>query len=267
MVLKRDGQASVTRVGLLIAFVALAVFVGSPTVALGAQQENAHAYAYWNLSADGGIWNVDQSIQVRDPARATFWAGNWQWNNTSLSGGGYFGLQKNGSRFDGTSGSTAIFSVWNATGARGPGCGTFGNEGIGYSCRIAYPISSDRMYRLRLWRVEADSSGQWWGAWVKDLSTGVEQWIGTIRAPLNATAVARYVNFTEYFGDAVATPDLVPRSVADYTQPGANQQGEGRYAATGTFTGSTVGSGTTGSVRLVNLGWTNAARIVMGGGG
>ncbi len=235
--------------------------------ASAAQQQNAYAYAYWNLSASGGIWNVDQNIQIRKTAASTYWAGNWQWNNTDPSGGGYFGLQKNGLRFDGTSGGTAIFSVWSATGARGPGCGTFGGEGTGYSCRLAYPIHTDRMYRLRLWRQEADSSGQWWGAWVKDQATGVERWIGGIRAPLNATAVSRYVNFTEYFGSAVPTNSDVPRSIADYTQPGANQQAEGVYEAVGSFAGSTVGSSTTGTVTLISLGWTNAARIIMGGRG
>ncbi len=233
--------------------------------ALAAQQQNANAYAYWKLSAGAGIWNVDQNIQIRQSAASTYWAGNWRWNNPEPSGGGYFGVQENGVRFDGTSGDTAIFSIWNANGTRGPGCGTFGGEGTGHSCRIAYPIYNDRMLRLRLWRQEADANGQWWGAWIKDQVTGVEQSIGGIRAPLNATAVSSYMNFTEYFGPAVPANDRVPRSIADYTQPAANQQTEGLYEAVGSFSGASVGSGTTGSVELVSLGWTNAARITMGG--
>lgn len=248
------------RTGVCAAFLTM-LLVGP---ASAAQQQDAHAYAYWNLSAGGGIWNVDQNIEIRETAASTYWAGNWQWNNSNPSSGGYFGLQENGVRFDGTSGSTAIFSVWNANGARGPSCGTFTGEGTGYSCRIAYPIRTDRMYRLRLWRQEADSSGQWWGAWIKDQATGVEQSIGGLRAPLNATAVSGYMNFTEYFGEAVPAKDRVPRSIADYTQPAANHQGEGRYETVGSFTGSAVGSGTTGTVEPISLGWTNAARITMG---
>lgn len=259
-----DARGPGTRAACLGACVALlAMLLASPASA--AQQQNAHAYAYWNLSNGGAIWNVDQNLQVREAGASTFWAGYWQWSSSEAGIGGYFGLQKDGNRFDATTGDTAIFSVWNADDAHGPGCGAFGGEGTGYSCRLAYPIASDRMYRLRLWRVATEPAGQWWSAWVMDQTTGTEAWIGEIRAPASATAVSSYMNFTEYFGESVAAIDQVPRSITDFTQPGANQISPGVYQAVGSFTQSAVGSGTTGSVEVVNLGWTNAARITMGG--
>lgn len=253
--------------GRLAAYVAFLVVLVAAPASAASQQQNANAYARWNLAAAGGMWNVDQNVQIRATAPSTYWAGYWQWTNSNPSQGGYFGLQEDGVRFDGSRGTTAIFSIWASNGARGPGCGMFdgSGEGRGYSCRIAYPIFTDRMFRLRLWRQETDASGQWWGAWIKDQVTGVETSIGGIRAPLSATVLGSYGNFTEYFGPAVPAKENVPRSIADYTQPAANQQSPGMYSAIGSFSGSTVGSGTVGAVGLISLGWTNAARITIGG--
>ena len=66
-------------------------------------------------------------------------------------------MQTNGNRFNGTTGDTAIFSLWNANATSGPSCGVFGGEGNGYSCRLAYPISTSTYYRYRVWRLGADS--------------------------------------------------------------------------------------------------------------
>jgi hypothetical protein len=251
---------TVLRRALGSAITALLLAVG-PSAA--AQQQNANAYAYWSLSAPGGIWNVDQDIRVRKSARSTFWAGLWTWQG--MTNGGYFGLQKNAPSFHGTKGSIAIFSIWNANGAKGAHCGVFGGEGGGQSCHIGYTPKADRLYRLRLWRQEKDALGQWWGAWIQDQTTGIESWIGGIRAPVIATLVGDYKNFTEFFGSTVRAPNRVPKSIADYTQPAANQQSPGLYQSVGSFSGSTVGSGTSGNVQLVSFGWTNAARVTMGG--
>jgi hypothetical protein len=57
----------------------------------------------------------------------------------------------------------------------------FGGEGNGYSCRLAYKISKNTYYRYRLWRLTPDSGGQWWGAWIENMTTGVDTYIGSIR--------------------------------------------------------------------------------------
>ena len=110
-----------------------------------------HLYSEWAFQGSGsGYWNVDQQMKVEQRAPATYWAMLWNWQGASH--GGYLGLQTNGNRLDGTTGDTAIFSLWDANAASGPNCGTFGGEGSGYSCRLAYPIAANRYYRYRVWR-------------------------------------------------------------------------------------------------------------------
>lgn len=132
----------------------------------GQQQLNANLYAFFNWTGGPFGQNLDQELIIRQKAASSYWAMIWQMLNTT--NGGYLGLQTNGNRFDGSTGDTAIFSVWGATKARGPGCGAFGGEGNGLSCRIAYPIAMNHWYRLRVWKVSANKSGVWWGAWVED---------------------------------------------------------------------------------------------------
>jgi len=225
--------------------------------AYGAQQENAYARAYWEVKADEAIRHVDQNIHVRETAPATTWAGGWVWNDEDPSAGGDFGLQSDGLRFDGTTGPTAVFSISDANGTRGPNCGTA--EG-GHSCRIAHQIKTDRLYRLRLWRRAAEGANQWWGAWIMDQTTGVEQFLGEISAPSNATAVHRWMTFTEYRGEAVPSPQDVPHSVADFFQPKGMQD---QFGAT--FARSLIGSGTTGSVAVQCFCVPDSARITIGG--
>jgi hypothetical protein len=80
-------------------------------------------------------------LRVPVKATASYWAANWNWTDASY--GGYIGLQTNGNRADDSAGDTAIFSLWNANGG-GPGCIRFSGEGTGMSCRLAYPIKTDR---------------------------------------------------------------------------------------------------------------------------
>ena len=103
------------------------------------------------------VANVDQQMMVEQQAPATYWAMLWNWQGASY--GRYLGLQTNGNRLDGTTGDTALFSLWDANAASGPNCGNFGGEGSGYSCRLAYPIATNRYYRYRIWRGSADAGG------------------------------------------------------------------------------------------------------------
>ncbi|WP_229070988.1 DUF3472 domain-containing protein [Actinoplanes sp. DH11] len=247
--------------GLLTAGAALS---GSPTAASAApQHQNAHLYAYWNFHGRTGFWNVDQQVRVAKKAPASYWAMNFGFTATPNEGG-YMGLQTNGRRFNGTSGDTAIFSLWNATATRGPNCGRFGGEGTGMSCRVGFTINTGTYYRYRVWRLDADSRGQWWGAWIANPVTGKDTPIGQIRVPRNKRLMTTPMNFSEYFGPA-RTCNTVPVSKAYFTQPAANSRGGGSYEHGSVFASSHRGQCTGGSVRVVRVGSTKAAAITMGG--
>jgi hypothetical protein len=227
------------------------------------QQQNANLYSSWAFQGSGaGYWDVDQQMKVEQRAPATYWAMLWNW--TGASYGGYLGLQTNGSRPDGSTGDTAIFSLWNANAVSGGNCGAFGGEGSGYSCRLAYPIAVNTYYRYRIWRGSADSSGQWWGAWIENMSTGIDTYLGSIRVGSGNTLASGVANFVEYFGTAV-TCSTVPRSQAVWTQPAANSNGNGSYQYGASYAGMTKGACTGGSATPVSLGWTNGVRVVLGG--
>lgn len=227
------------------------------------QQQNANLYSEWAFQGSGsGYWNVDQQMKVEQRAPATYWAMLWNWQGASH--GGYLGLQTNGNRLDGTTGDTAIFSLWDANAASGPNCGTFGGEGSGYSCRLAYPIAANRYYRYRVWRGSADAGGQWWGAWIEDTTTGVDTYLGSLRVGSSDTLATGVANFVEYFGTAV-TCTTVPRSQAVWTQPAANSQGSGSYQYGSQYADMNKGSCTDGSATPVNLGWTSGVRVVLDG--
>lgn len=198
--------------------------------AAAAQHVGGSSYVNWTATGSN-YWNVDQYMMIERKGASTFWALQWFWSG-GVPDGGYVGLQTGG-----TLGETGIFSIWNATAASGPNCATFGGEGVGYSCKVAYPINVNRWYRYRVWRLNADTLGQWWGAWITDTSTGVETWIGSIRAPSGAVGTATPSNFEEYFGTAVAC-NAVPRSIVNWTQPAFNSLGGGVYQYGSSYAGS-----------------------------
>lgn len=237
---------------------------GTPAGAAGAaQHRDANLAIRWDFRGQTGFWNIDQQVLVSRKARNSYWAMQWSFT-AAPSAPGYMGLQTNGLRFDGSSGDTAIFSLWDANGRRGPSCGSFTGEGDGLSCRRGYSIRTDTWYRYRTWRLEADSQGQWWGAWIMNLRTGTETWLGDLRVPRDRDLATPPLNFSEYWGSAVGC-DSVPRSTVYFTQPAANQQSPGRYAHGSSFAGSSRGACTGGSARDVAVGSTRAAMTTLGG--
>ncbi|KAI0562789.1 hypothetical protein FGB62_53g05 [Gracilaria domingensis] len=64
--------------------------------------------------------------------------------------------------------------------------GTFGGEGVGCSCKIPFDWQEGKQYRLRLFEI-ADArypdQPEWWGAWVMDMETVQETFIGQIKVP------------------------------------------------------------------------------------
>jgi hypothetical protein len=180
---------------------------------------------YWNPVTKDNYWNLDQNIWLEQKAPTTFWAEYWLWTNmktgTSTATGAYMGLQTNGSFFNGLpSGELAIFSVWNATGARGFNCGKFSGEGEGYSCRIPLSIYVNTLYRYRIWQVDSDSTGQWWGAWVLDGHTGEDKYIGSIRTN-SSYRLSVPQNFVEFFGPNLQC-SLRPVSIINWGEPTLN---------------------------------------------
>ncbi|GLY04492.1 DUF3472 domain-containing protein [Actinoplanes sp. NBRC 101535] len=247
--------------GTAVATTALVAVSAAPAQAV--QHQNANIAARWNFNGATGFWNIDQRVQVTRKARNSYWAMQWGFTSTPNEAG-YMGLQTDARRPNGSTGDLAIFSLWNATNARGSSCGRFGGEGTGWSCRLPYTIDVRTDYRYRVWRLEADGGGQWWGAWVLNVRTGVEQQIGAIRVAGGKNLMTPPLNFSEYWGDAVSC-DAVPRSVAVFTQPAANQQRPGVYQHGSRFAGSTRGACTGGDVHVVDLGWTRAAQTTLGG--
>ncbi|MFN2609204.1 MAG: DUF3472 domain-containing protein [Acidimicrobiales bacterium] len=148
-----------------------------------------------------------------DPGpRATyFWA-----HQFGLEGGegGYLGLQTRGDRADGSVGKMAIFSLWDATGADGPGVVRFGGEGEGWSARIPYLWSAGTAYRLVVAAAEVTSQGAWWSASVTDLATGEGREIGRLRSQPGWGGLGAWsIMWTEYYGPPLSScADLAPVS-------------------------------------------------------
>jgi lysophospholipase L1-like esterase len=165
-----------------------------------------------------GYFNFDATLNVlQDPGLTTyFWAHQFRFIGGD---GGYLGLQTNGLMQGSAVGKMAIFSIWQALEAvPGPGaaCEQFSGEGTGWSCRLKYNWQAGHRYRLRLWVCCYTAGQEWWGAWVKDMSTGVEHFIGRIRVPLTWKWLEdRSVMWTEFYGPLAQCDDL-PLAVARF---------------------------------------------------
>jgi hypothetical protein len=261
----------------------------SGRIAVAAQHQNAHLYVQWDFSTgDGGetphptgldraagardaaglegevagFWNVDQVMWTSKKASSTYWAQLWSWTDAPY--GGYIGLQTNGNRFDGSTGETAIFSLWNASAASGEACGEFDGEGNGFSCRIPFKFRNNVRYRLRVQRLHTDPAGQWWGGWIRSSRTGHDYHIGDIRVGSSHTAMSAPSNFSEYFGRAVACW-RVPVSKVNWTQPAANRRSDGSYQYHSSYAGFSGGRCTSGAVTPRDYGWTSGVAVRLGG--
>ncbi|MCX6972068.1 MAG: DUF3472 domain-containing protein [Verrucomicrobia bacterium] len=110
-----------------------------------------------------------------------FWSHQFAFNDGEA---GYLGLQTLGRHPDGGERKVAIFSIWNALGASGPGIAQkFGGEGEGYQTLIPYDWKAVRKYRLRVFKSGGPRNGTGWTATVRDETTGIVDVIGTITVP------------------------------------------------------------------------------------
>ncbi len=179
------------------------------------------------------------------PAATYFWA-----HQFGLEGGegGYLGLQTKGNRVDGTLGKLAIFSLWDATGADGPGSVRFSGEGTGWSARIPYLWTAGRSYRFRLVADDVTPDGAWWTASVIDVDASVESHIGRLRAAPGWGGLRPWsVMWTEYYGQPLRhCSDLTPVS-AIFGSPTADR------TTVPTRSHSHIGDGTCDTTRITDL--------------
>lgn len=166
-------------------------------------------YSVFSLPSNT-LYNIDMPLKINvDPGPRTsrFFA-----EQLSIGTfGAYIGLQTDMQLPNNKIGKGAIFSIWNATGGvpgtQGSWCQSFGGEGVGYSCRIAYNWTAGNTYRLRVWQITSNS----WGAFVMNMTTGEEVSLGTITIPTskNPLLSGGVITFTEYYGgDFNACSDL-----------------------------------------------------------
>ena len=166
---------------------------------VGQQHQNGNMYLYYTVS-NNNYHNIDQEITPQTIAPGTFWALTFGLNE--LSNGGYIGIQTD---YSDAKKGMFIFSIWNAVeavkGDKESFTVDFGGEGIGKSCRISIPLIESHTYRLRIWQLESNSSGTYFGAWILDKSIDKEYFLGKIKTNKESTLSNRVSNFVEYYGD------------------------------------------------------------------
>src|SRR5581483_5279023 len=179
-------------------------------------------YSWWSFPSSG-FWNLDQSLTVlgHDAGIHRFWAHQFGFDGGD---GGYVGLQI-GSAPNDT--KIMLYSIFNANGHDGPNCGSGTELGTPFhTCRIdPYNWVVGHEYRLRVWVLTTDSQGKWYGAWVKDMATGVENYVGQLRVPLSWGGLHPLVSWTERFNAAPSACSGIGWSRVQWKFPTANNDG------------------------------------------
>jgi len=187
-------------------------------IAIAQNYQDGNVAQYWDTQVSA--WNVDTYIWPARVSNDNFFAQQFFFEQEVFADdGAYIGVQQ----IKGRKSRLAKFSIWNATAARPAKNGTcrnFDGEGIGKTCDLPFKFQNKKWYKLRVWRLEADANGQWWGAWIID-NRGRERHIGDIRAPLGTGNIASTVSFNEYFG-APAACNTLPKSIVYFYRPSLN---------------------------------------------
>ena len=148
-------------------------------------------YTYLRWPAPNGPFDGFDSFEWEltpelDTSQGYFWAHQFTLRDSGdPPSGGYVGLQANGSYPPGRPTKVAIFSIWNALDARGPGIAQrFGGEGTGYQTLIRWAWVAGRRYQLRVGAAGTDRrADRWWVATVRDTATDSTAEIGRILVP------------------------------------------------------------------------------------
>ena len=203
------------------------------------QQLWASQYVKWKFDSSLDVWNIDQLVKIPVTSNKGFWPLQWSWRGAN-GAGGYMGLQQGNN----SSAQQVRFSLWNAVEAKGDNCIKFDGEGVGYTCVLPITINHTEFYKLRLWRLESDKDGQWWGAWITEYKNDqkIDHAIGQIKVPLSYKVVNpdSITNFVEYYGERLSQCDQVPFSKAGFTPPAVNYKGDSTevYGGYSTYAGS-----------------------------
>lgn len=195
-------------------------------------ETNGGAYTAWTwpappFASSEGLSSVEQDVTIESttPDAGYFWAEQIWWRNNPTAGS-YMGLQSAGQRrTDGSVGDTAIFSVWEAIDARGPGCGVFAEPTPGLSCSLAYDWVQGRSYRYSVRRGGGDDTGTWWAASIVDLASGERTVVGEIKVRAPSGGIDSTQNFTEYFASPLRSCETQPYSRVHFGRPRANDGG------------------------------------------
>jgi hypothetical protein len=219
---------------------------------------NAHAYTFpthtqsvsINLPANNGqgYYNHDMHVTWHQEPAAGWGMYAMYWFMFQAGQGGYTGLQKT---TDPNRPKTAIFSIWDVGNSKtalpvpGNACVRFGNEGTGTSCIIAFNWKPDTEYKMRVWKLSgsASTTSAQWGAWVVDVKTMEETFIGAIEL-LNANGHVGYGSLnaqgmqavTEFFaGPATADCSNLPAFNVTWKGPFGNNGSLNPTSATGGY--------------------------------
>jgi hypothetical protein len=192
-----------------VALVLLSV-VALPSAPAGADSvQGANVYLNWG---GGQAVALTSTITIGQVAPSTFWATDWAWAGTT--GGGYVGIQTNGSGPTGAVQDQVIFSAWGASAGQGP-CLSF-NEGGGggWSCRIPITVSAGSSYTFTVAPINDLASPVWWKATVTGPHGTID--IGHLAVP--ARTLSTVSSFIENFGQGSGCSAILP-ATATVTRP------------------------------------------------
>lgn len=223
--------------------------------------QNANIKVFWDW-ADGQFIKTEQEVKIQMEAPDTKWAMHIDF--FGQPGGGYLALRtQTGSQI-----GMAEFTVFGADncqeGATGSACKYISSPDQGYSIEIPFPMSPGHRYQFRVTRLEADGNGRWWGAWVTDMDTGLESYLGKLRKPNANTLAKNTYNYVEYTGGSMPC-DQVPGSNAYFFPPKATGHDSSGTNFTGTYSNYSLGSCVTGQVTVTTVDGVDGVPMVFHG--
>lgn len=178
-----------------------------------------YVYADYPAASNYTASEVDITVEADGSPNGYFFGHAIRFVNGTPTDGSYIGLQTGAGN-----GKLAIFSLWNATSATSPGVVVpFSTEGTGYSTKIAYDWQVGTTYRVRIGRLFQTTTGDSWGGWVTNLSTGQIKLIGQIKAPANITTIKpSTIDFHERYAGAINSCRDLIKSKGTFTNQRLN---------------------------------------------
>jgi Domain of unknown function (DUF3472) len=159
----------------------------------------------WPNDPEVDYYNYDHSIQVEldmEPDSFYFWSIQFWFQNGAA---GYMGLQTDVLSNDGQNlGRGFNVAIWDAIDAR-PENGvvvrpdTDGDKGG--ALYLPHEWKAGTVYHFRIWELQADEDGIWWGFFVTDKDSQESFYLGSLKTPMEMKRLnAQSVVWTEYYG-------------------------------------------------------------------